>query len=80
MLKIRNVVFLFLLGISAMQMMMANSSESILTFRTDTATTVYNLEVAGNSNFYVSIGRVLVHNCEEGLIRIVGHFFECILN
>ncbi len=29
---------------------------------TDTATAVYNLEVSGNSNYYVSASGVLVHN------------------
>ncbi|MDT3738620.1 MAG: polymorphic toxin-type HINT domain-containing protein [Candidatus Kapabacteria bacterium] len=36
--------------------------DSIYTFRTDTATAVYNLEADGNHNYYVSAGGVLVHN------------------
>ena len=38
--------------------------DSLSKFKTDTATTVYNLEVAGNNDFYVSESKVLVHNCE----------------
>jgi hypothetical protein len=35
--------------------------DSCFSFRVDTATAVYNLEVAGNSNYYVSASAVLVH-------------------
>jgi len=38
--------------------------DSIFSFRTDTATAVYNLEVADNSYYYVSASGVLVHNCK----------------
>ncbi len=38
--------------------------DSLFQFRTDTATTVYNLEVAGNNDYYVSASKVLVHNCD----------------
>ncbi len=41
--------------------------DSVYQFNTDTATTVYNLEVAGNSNYYVSASGVLVHNCETAI-------------
>jgi hypothetical protein len=34
--------------------------DSNFSFSTDTATAVYNLEVAGNSNYYVSASGVLV--------------------
>lgn len=37
--------------------------DSIHSFRTDTATKVYNLEVKSNNNFYISASKVLVHNC-----------------
>jgi hypothetical protein len=37
--------------------------DSTFSFRADTATAVYNLEVAGNSNYFVSASAVLVHNC-----------------
>jgi hypothetical protein len=36
--------------------------DSVYTFRTDTATVVYNLEASGNHNYYVSASKVLVHN------------------
>lgn len=65
MVKFKNILILLQLGISAMQMMMANSSERSLTFRTDTATAVYNLEVVGNHNYYVSASKVLVHNLKN---------------
>lgn len=42
--------------------------DSIYAFSTDTATKVYNLEVAGNNDFYVSSAKVLVHNCETKLL------------
>ncbi len=42
--------------------------DSVYQFKTDTATAVYNLEVAGNSNYYVSASGVLVHNCETKLL------------
>jgi hypothetical protein len=35
--------------------------DSCFSFSTDTATAVYNLEVAGNSNCYESASAVLVH-------------------
>jgi intein/homing endonuclease len=38
--------------------------DSCFSFKADTATAVYNLEVAGNSNYYVSASGVLVHNCK----------------
>ncbi|MDT3738630.1 MAG: hypothetical protein RO257_03910 [Candidatus Kapabacteria bacterium] len=44
----------------------------IYTFRTDTATAVYNLEADGNNNYYVSSGRVLVHNqCSQSLVKTI---------
>ena len=36
--------------------------DSVFKFKTDTATVVYNFETAGNHNYYVSSGKVLVHN------------------
>jgi hypothetical protein len=36
--------------------------DSIFSFKTDTATKVYNLKVAGNNDYYVSNTKVLVHN------------------
>jgi hypothetical protein len=39
--------------------------DSIYTFRTDTATAVYNLETDGNHNYYVSASGVLVQNCSK---------------
>jgi hypothetical protein len=36
--------------------------DSTFSFRTETATAVYNLEAAGNHNYYVSARGVLVHN------------------
>jgi hypothetical protein len=41
--------------------------DSIYTFRTNTATAVYNLEADGNHNYYVSASGVLVHNKDGGL-------------
>ncbi len=38
------------------------SIDSVYQFKTDTAVAVYNLEVTGNSNYYVSVSGVLVHN------------------
>lgn len=67
MFKLKNVLILLLLGMAAMQMM-AISSESNYTYRTDTATAVYNLEANGNHNYYVSPSGVLVHNCETKLL------------
>ncbi len=39
--------------------------DSVYQFTTYTATAVYDLEVAGNSNYYVSASGVLVHNCDD---------------
>lgn len=39
--------------------------DSLSQFKTDIATTVYNLEVAGNNDFYISVSVVLVHNCNK---------------
>ncbi len=50
--------------------------DSVYQFTTDTATAVYNLEVAGNSNFYVSASKVLVHNkaMQIGKIRFMSQW------
>jgi RHS repeat-associated protein len=39
--------------------------DSVYKFHTDTATAVYNLEAAGNHNYYVAKTKVLAHNCEN---------------
>jgi hypothetical protein len=46
--------------------------DSVYSFKTDTATRVYNLDVAGNHDFYVTASRVLVHNCENSNLVIIG--------
>ena len=55
--------------------------DSLYQFRTDTATTVYNLEVAGNNDFYISASKVLVHNCETGLLNTArGNLLNSVTN
>jgi hypothetical protein len=41
--------------------------DGIYSFKTNTATKVYNLEVEGNNDYYVSASGVLVHNCNKVL-------------
>ncbi len=47
----------------------------IYTFRTDTATAVYNLEADGNNNYYVSVSGLLVHNqCYKNILSLAKKF------
>ena len=44
--------------------------DSVFFFRTDAAKSVYNIEVKGNHNYYVSVSKVLVHNKPMQIGRI----------
>jgi hypothetical protein len=49
--------------------------DSIYTFRSYSATAVYNLEADGNYNYYVSTSVVLVHNqCSQNIISLAKKF------